>query len=154
MIRTAEPKDLDAILEITRRAWAGRCVAFLLEECHGPIAGRPWHAHKCDEIRKMCESDWSKVLVWEEDGRVVGYASWWYDPERRVGEVGNNAVDPDFQGRGIATALIRRVVETLRAQGARTLVVVTFTTNDPARRVYEKMGFKPLVESVFYSMDA
>jgi len=153
MIRTAEPKDLDAILDITRRAWAGRCVAFLLEQRHGPVGGKPWHEHKCDEIRSMCESDWSKVLVWDEDGRVVGYASWTYRPERRVGEVGNNAVHPDFQGRGIATALITRVVETLREQGARQLVVVTFTTNVPARRVYEKMGFKPLVESVFYSMD-
>jgi GNAT superfamily N-acetyltransferase len=154
MIRPAEPKDREAILEITRRAWAGRCVAFLLEERHGTIGGKPWHDHKCGEVRAMCEADWSHVFVYEEDGRVVGYAGWGYYPERRVGEVENNAVDPDFQGRGIATALIARVVEELRRQGARVLIVHALAGNHAARRVYEKMGFELLVDSVMYSMDA
>jgi len=153
MIRLAEPKDLEAILDITRRAWAESTVHKLLEDRHGVIGGKPWHEHKCDEIHAMGEADWSRVLVCEEEGRVVGYAGWGYDPERRVGEVSNNAVDPDFQGRGIATALIARVVERLREQGARVLVVRTFAENRAARQVYEKMGFKLLVDSVIYSME-
>ena len=153
MIRLAEPKDLEAILDITRRAWAGSTLHKLLEDRHGVVGGKPWHEHKCDEIRAMCETDWGHVFVHEQDGRVVGYAGWSYEPERRVGEVHSNAVDPDFQGRGIATALITRVVERLREQGARVLIVRTFAENRAARQVYEKMGFTPLVNSVIYSME-
>lgn len=154
MIRTAEPRDLEAILEITRRAWGASTVHKLLEDRHGTIGGKPWHEHKCGEVRAMCEADWSRVFVYELDGRVAGYAGWGYYPERRVGEVENNAVDPDFQGRGIASALISRVVEELRKQGARVLIVHALAGNHAARRVYEKMGFELLVDSVMYSMDA
>ena len=56
------------------------------------------------------------TLVTEVDGRVVGFAGWYY-PGAQLAEVGGNAVDPAFQGRGIGTAQVRAVVARCRREG-------------------------------------
>ncbi len=50
-------------------------------------------------------------------------------------------------------ALMRRVLNHLKAQGARVLVVWTLEKSEAARRMYEGLGFKELIRMVHYSMD-
>ena len=62
-----------------------------------------------------------RTQVAEEDGSVVGFATW-----ARAGgviELEDLFVDPGWMRRGIATALVGRIVDVLRAQGARCLEV-------------------------------
>lgn len=49
-----------------------------------------------------------------------------------------------MQGRGIGSALLRRVEKEVRAQGGRLLLVETSSTPAyaPARRFYESQGFR------------
>jgi len=145
-VRAARPDDLSKIYEITYRAWDGYTLHQMLEERHGVIGER-----KVEEVRRFCERNPEGVLVAEEDGVVVGYATFGTDEE--VGYVLNNAVDPDHRGKGIGTALVRAVVERLKAEGARVLRVTTLASDIPARRVYEKLGFVELARSVHYTMD-
>ena len=69
-----------------------------------------------------------------------------------MGEVGNNAVAPQYQRRGIATKLLRKVLETFREEGMEYAYVGTLENDVPARRLYEKVGFKELCRSIHYSM--
>ena len=55
-------------------------------------------------------------IVTECDGEVVGFATWLYAHEG-LAEVGGNAVDPEFQGRGIGSAQMRWVVDMFRENG-------------------------------------
>ena len=51
------------------------------------------------------------------------------------------AVHPDFQGRGLAKALLQSAVERSRSKGDRVLRLDTLTWNLPGRRLYEGFGF-------------
>ena len=96
----------------------------------------------------------------EQDGRVVGYAASAIERERapshgpsEIGVVSYNGVAPDCRGQGIGTALIERVVDYLRAEGARVLVVSTLESDEPACHIYEKLGFEEYVRLVHYSLE-
>jgi GNAT superfamily N-acetyltransferase len=77
-----------------------------------------------------------RTYVAEEDGAVVGFAAW-----ARAGgvmELEDLFVDPDWRRRGIATALVGRIVDVVRAQGAQCLEV---TANPDAQGFYHAAGF-------------
>ena len=77
------------------------------------------------------------------EGQVVGFVTYQLDHDLRVGEIGNNAVDPAWQGHGIATRLYQEVLDHLRAAGMRVARVTTGLDDGhaPARAAYEKVGF-------------
>jgi GNAT superfamily N-acetyltransferase len=50
--------------------------------------------------------------------------------------------DPSFRKQGMAGFLIRRSINSLIVRGYRELHLVVTEANDPARRLYEKIGFE------------
>ena len=153
LIRKAKPEDVDVILQITAEAFKDYTVYHLLKKRHGvKFGGRSWSEWKKRELKNFCESSLDRVYVAELNGRVVGYMTYTLDRERRIGEVCNNAVSPRYQRRGIATSLLRRVLETFRQEGMKFAYVKTLEHDMPARRLYEKIGFKELCRSIHYSM--
>jgi GNAT superfamily N-acetyltransferase len=77
-----------------------------------------------------------RTYVAEEDGSVVGFATW-AEADGAV-ELEDLFVDPDWRRRGIAAALVSRIVEVLRARGVKFLQV---TANPHAREFYRAAGF-------------
>lgn len=156
-IRPATQDDLQAIADINRRAWAGGMTTQeLLEQRHGPIDGCSWIEHIVDAVTTHLAQPDVTTFVAEQEGQVVGYAAAQIKREESpsdVGIVSYNAVHPDYRGRGIGTALIKAVVSHLKEQGARVLVVWTLEADEPACRIYERLGFKELTRFVYYSMD-
>jgi RimJ/RimL family protein N-acetyltransferase len=90
------------------------------------------------------------VLVAAVDGALAGYAHLGYaepvDANRHVLMLRGLAVDPAWQGRGIATRLVAAAVDEARRRGARRLRLRVLGHNAAARRVYEACGF--VVEGV------
>ena len=77
-----------------------------------------------------------RTYVAEEDGSVVGFATW-----AQAGtaiELEDLFVDPGWRRRGIATALVSRIVDVLRAQGVQCLEV---TASPHAQGFYSAAGF-------------
>ena len=84
------------------------------------------------------------MWVAEVDGTAVGFVALeLHHPERNMGEISMLAVDPDYQGRGIGTALTEFALERLKVAGMQ--VAMVETGGDPghaaARRTYEKAGY-------------
>lgn len=81
-------------------------------------------------------------FVWVEEGRVVGNVSL----RRTLGWggflIGNVAVHPDWQGRGIASALMKAALEEISARGGRWVGLEVQADNQVARRLYERLGFR------------
>ena len=92
------------------------------------------------------------MLVAELDGAVVGVVSFRLDRRRLIGTIGNNGVDPRFQGRGIGSRMYAHALDLFRQAGMRFAEVTTGLGDEaaPARRAYEKVGFRPLTRSVRY----
>ena len=77
-----------------------------------------------------------RTYVADEDGSVVGFATW-AQADAAI-ELEDLFVDPGWRRHGIATALVSRVVDVLRAQGVRALEV---TANSHAQGFYGAAGF-------------
>jgi GNAT superfamily N-acetyltransferase len=77
-----------------------------------------------------------RTYVAEEDGSVVGFATW--AEAGGAVELEDLFVDPGWRRRGIATALVGRIVEVLRARAVECLEV---TANPHAREFYRAAGF-------------
>ncbi len=74
--------------------------------------------------------------VAEEDGLLVGFATW-VDAGGTI-ELEDLFVHPGWMRRGIATALVGRIADVLRARGAERLEV---TANPHALGFYRAVGF-------------
>jgi len=81
-------------------------------------------------------------FVWVERGHVVGNVS--LRRALRWGGffIGNVAVHPDWQGRGIASALMKAALEAISARGGRWVGLEVRTDNRIARQLYEHLGFR------------
>ena len=87
-----------------------------------------------------------RTHVAEQDGSVVGSATWAETADAI--ELEDLFVDPGYRKRGIATALVSRIAEVVRAQGAERLEV---TANPHALGFYRAVGFADcgIAETVF-----
>lgn len=157
-IREVRPADVEAAIGIAQLAWrpvyryyretlgAGLFAAF-----HGN-----WEEEKARQVRSACEGErGTMVCVAESDGRVVGFAAYRADRERGTAEIGNNAVHPSWQSRGIGRAMYAHIFDRLRALGIAHVVVRTGgdPAHAPARRAYEAAGFDVRIPNVTYFRD-
>jgi GNAT superfamily N-acetyltransferase len=87
-----------------------------------------------------------RTYVAEEDGSVVGFATW--IETASVVELEDLFVDPAWMRRGIAAALVERIADVLRARGVERLEV---TANPHAMGFYRAVGFVDcgVAETVF-----
>jgi len=77
-----------------------------------------------------------RTFVAEEEGSLVGFATW--IEAGGVFELEDLFVDPAWMRRGIATALVNRIAQVLRARGVERLEV---TANPDAMGFYRAAGF-------------
>lgn len=126
MIRLGVPADLPAVTGVYRRASLSN-------------AGDRDHllAHPGYLILGPEGLAEGRTHVAEEDGTVVGFATWI--------EAGGTAdledlfVDPEWMRRGIATALVNRIADVLRARGV--VRCLDVTANPHALGFYRAAGF-------------
>jgi ribosomal-protein-alanine N-acetyltransferase len=88
------------------------------------------------------------VVVHRPGEEVVGYIIFWH-----IGEdvqVNNIAVHPDYRGRGIGEALMRHVIDKVRAKGATFINLEVRLSNAGAVALYKKLGFEILGERKNY----
>ena len=110
----------------------------------GPPWNDPWKPEDAEvHVREILESKQSYGLEYVEDGQVVGFilgASMLFHYGRTF-EINDLAVDPAFQGRGIATELLERCIADVKDRG---IVGVNLITAGEGilPEFYEKHGFK------------
>jgi ribosomal protein S18 acetylase RimI-like enzyme len=88
------------------------------------------------------------LAIEASDGRVAGYALFWFDPVTGVGLVEPMRVEEEFQRRGLARALLTEGLDRLAKRGARRLKVGYGT--EAARRLYTGVGFRVTATSALY----
>ena len=112
------------------------------------------HVAQIAELEKCCFNDpWSEMSIASElnnrlscwlvalDGDVVvGYVG----SQTVLGETDmmNIAVHPDYRKQGIATDLIQTLIDTLSKQGSHSLMLEVRQTNEPAKNLYQALGFE------------
>ncbi len=149
-IRPARDEDLRRMKEIALRAWEpiyADYEARMGEELFSLLWPEGWQDEKAGQVADHFQGWPEWCLVAELDGQVAGFITFILDTEHRIGEIGNNAVDPDYQGRGIGSAQYGHVLELFRKQGMAYARVGTGLdqVHAPARAAYEKVGFELMI---------
>ena len=151
-IRKMKTDDMERIVAITETAWGDATLYKIMEDRYGIFDDKGWKERKADEVQALFSRIPDNVIVAVEDDKVVGYASFTIEADNQVGYVQDNAVDPQYQGRGIGSAMNKWVLDHFRSEGVRIARVSTLLHDKAARRVYEKSGFEELARTIHYSM--
>lgn len=125
-------RDEEAWLEVNRRAFA-------------------WHPEQgrvtAEDLRATQEEPWFDAdgfLLHESDGRLAGFC--WTKIHREtqpvLGEIFVIGVDPDFHGQGLGRPLTLAGLDWLARRGVTTGMLYVESDNEPARRLYDDLGFR------------
>ncbi|MGW0041792.1 GNAT family N-acetyltransferase [Rhodococcus sp. NPDC003348] len=136
----------------------------LAPELHGPrvvlTALRPEHRarlreiHREPEVRRwwqMPDDDWPEVTEPDttkytvlEDGRVVGFAQWYFEPDPEYRHAGLDLfLSAEVQGRGLGTEVVRVLcAHLIDDHHHHRLVIDPAVANTAAIACYRKVGFK------------
>jgi ribosomal protein S18 acetylase RimI-like enzyme len=127
-LRTVEPEDLAARVELHRIVWAPSRVT---EESYRDVqAAWPYRP----DLDCVAEAP---------DGQLVSYCLAWLDPDNRAGELEPVGTHPDFRRHGLGSAVCRFALQRLREEGATqaTVYAVVDPANAGPKVLYESIGF-------------
>ena len=111
------------------------------------------HVAQIAQLEKLCFSDpWSERSIASELDNHLAYWLVAMDGDTVAGYIGsqtvldetdmmNVAVHPDYRRRGIAEALVTALVEVLKEKNSHCLTLEVRASNEPAQKLYEKLGF-------------
>lgn len=120
MLRKMELDDLDQVLNIENFVFND---AWTREHYHYEILENPY----------------SIMYVYEENNHVLGYIGFWITFE--LCQLVTIAVSPSFQGRGIASLMIRMMEQEALKNACDTISLEVRVSNDAAKQLYSKCGF-------------
>ena len=153
-IRCFQATDLDDLQQIRTLAFEPVFRSFreIVGTSIAPIALVSAEKEQAELLASLCDAKSPQnVYVALIDGKIVGFVSMLLDQEKKVGEIGLNAVHPDHAGQGIGTELYEFALQKMTEAGM--LVATVGTAGDPshaaARRAYQKAGFGPSIPSLW-----
>ena len=112
------------------------------------LFSQPWSEQGFLNSMKSQDTLYLTVKV---QGETVGYCGFLQSFEEA--DITNVAVHPDWQGKGIAFQMLRRLMELGKARGIERYTLEVRVSNAPAVRVYEKLGFSSVgIRKNFYDM--
>lgn len=121
IFRPYEPGDLDAIVELEKRAFSV-----------GPYT-RPM-------IRKIFNTRGSFNFVAEENGRIHGYVIA-LPLDEKSADVESIAVDPDLHRSGLGSSLLVLIEESMKKHSFQFSVLEVRDKNEEALNFYKKHGY-------------
>lgn len=157
IIRPAEERDVPDMRRIAKAAWEP-IYGYFREQMGEDLYDREHPGEplerKADSVEDFFQREPQWVFVTELEAKVVGFLTYTLR-DTGVGEIGNNAVDPDVQGRGIGTRQYEECLRRMREAGMKYAKVGTGLdpSHAAARRGYEKVGFRQVRPHVTYYMD-
>jgi [ribosomal protein S18]-alanine N-acetyltransferase len=123
-LRNMTPDDVTAVEVLERRLF--------------PVDAWPMQMF-FDELAQI---DTRRYVVAEADGKIVAYAGLMcIEP---IADVQTIAVVPEFEGRGIGSAILTELIEEARRRGAVEVLLEVRADNPRAQALYVRFGFEQI----------
>jgi len=147
-IEPYEAHQLEAVIRLSLRAWTPvfDSIQKVMDiDVYQEFYPDNWRVSQQKAVEDVCAED-TNVWVAIDAGSTVGFVAVKLDFESNMGEIYMVAVDPDFQGHGIGSALMEFALAWMKDAGMSIAMVETGGDpgHAPARRTYEKLGFRLL----------
>jgi ribosomal-protein-alanine N-acetyltransferase len=135
LLREYEPRDLENLCALDRQCFPAKI------------------AYPIETMRETIEREGAFTLIAEEpSGRIAAFVIAGRGSPR-IGYVATLDVDPGFRRQGLATRLMQAAEERLAGLEMRKIRLETATAN-PARRLFEKLGYARVGKIERYYEDA
>lgn len=121
IFRLMEAKDIDQIMRIEKECFA-----------------TPWSRESFEN--ELTENRYALYIVLEEEDQVIGYCGSWLIIDEI--HITNIAILPEHRGRKLGEALLTKVMEIARREGARRMTLEVRVSNHVALSLYRKLGFQ------------
>ncbi len=136
----------DAIVRLSLRAWTpvfDSLQKVMDTDVYQAFYPDNWRVSQQKAVEDVCANEDVDVWVAIDADYVVGFVAVKLHSEDSMGEIYMIAVDPDFQGQGIGSILIKFALDWMKNAGMSIAMVETGGDDGhaPARRTYEKVGF-------------
>lgn len=145
-IEPYDPRHLDAVIRLSLRAWTpvfNSIQKAMDADVYRAFYADNWRVSQIHAVEDVCAAEDTNVWVAIDSGSTVGFVAVKLHSETSMGEIYMVAVEPNFQGHGIGTALIKFALDWMK--DARMSIAMVETGGDPghapARHTYEKVGF-------------
>jgi ribosomal protein S18 acetylase RimI-like enzyme len=149
------PCYLDEVIRLSLRAWTPVFESLqnvMNADIYQAFYPDHWCVSQQKAVEDLCTAKDTNVWVARvfdqpeanEAGSTVGFVATKLHSEDNMGEIYMVAVDPDYQGRGIGSALIEFALTSMKDAGMSIAMVETAGDpgHAPARHTYEKAGFE------------
>lgn len=140
-IRPAEERDVEAIQRVAREAWEATARSVLGAADRRELVG---HLYERRTLLEDVGRHSSLFLVATLQDAVVGFAEFVY--EGRAGEVARVAVRPDWQRRGVATALLRCGLAAFAGRDVKVMTAAVEPEDEACRLLFEHNGFDAVTQ--------
>ena len=145
-----EPYDrryLDAVIRLSLRAWTPVFDSIqntMDAEVYRAFYPDNWRVSQQKAVENVCVAEDTNVWIAIDKGSIVGFIAVKLHSEDSMGEIYMIAVEPNFQGHGIGTALVKFALNWIKDVGMSVAMVETGGDpgHAPARHTYEKAGFR------------
>ncbi len=128
-IRKARQDDTELLTEIGMRAWR-KAMASVGEAAEMAANAR-------EAFARFTEEGWITITIVEKSGVPVGWAA----REDMDETITDFWIDPDFEGQGLGSALLKAVEDELKAQGISLARLQTHAMNTDALTFFERKGY-------------
>lgn len=137
VVRAAEERDVEAIQRVAREAWEAAARDLLGAADRAEMVG---HLYERRTLLEDVGRHDSLFLVATLQDAVVGFGEFVF--EGRAGEVARVAVRPDWQRRGVASALLRRGLGAFVERGIELVTAAVEPEDESCRLLFERNGFE------------
>ncbi len=155
-MREYKSEDLAKVMEIANIAW--RPIRQMSREALGDTIADILNPAGDDcskglQVKAQIESGQWGIAVCEHEGEVVGFIT--YSINGIWGEICNNGALTSTGLKGIGQTMYKFVMAEFRKAGVKVAKVTTGLdwAHAPARRAYERAGFKKHLDSTTYYME-
>lgn len=121
LFRFMEEQDIDSVLEIEHASFT-----------------TPWSREAF--YNELYNNKFAVYIVLETGQKVVGYCGVWVVADEA--HVTNVAILPEFRGKKLGEALMRKLVEVVKERGAKSMTLEVRVSNEIAQSLYRKFGFQ------------
>ncbi|MEG4916284.1 GNAT family N-acetyltransferase [Microcoleus sp. B7-D4] len=109
-IEPYDPHHLDAVVRLSLRAWApvfDSIQKVMNADVYQAFYPNHWRVSQQKAVEDVCAAEDTNVWVAIDAGSTVGFVAVKLHVWDSMGEIYMVAVEPDFQGQGIGSALIK-----------------------------------------------
>ena len=138
---------LDVIVRLSLRAWTPVFESIqntMDADLYQTFYPDNWRASQQKAVEDVCAAEDTNVWIAMDADSITGFVAVKLHLEDSMGEIYMVAVDPNFQGQGIGSTLIKFALDWMKNVGMSVAVVETGgdSGHASARHTYEKVGFK------------